>query len=233
MAHTSYPDIRGIIFDLDGTLYLMRWYLKPLIFLRLYPHCLRLPRFLGVRDGFAGMEMDVEQRLFAAISDELAGREQISSSEAREWISNSFYPAFISVMPFFRFSRPGVKSLLKKCAAKGIRLAVLSDYGCVAQRLAGLGLPVSLFDTVSSCETAGALKPNPRPFLTIAESWGIEPKRVLVVGDRADTDGAAAANAGMQFWQVADTLLLPPGAMRWERICRRLKVLEKVTEVSP
>jgi FMN phosphatase YigB (HAD superfamily) len=227
MTTPPLSSVRGVIFDLDGTLYVMRWFMKPLIFLRLFPDSMRLPRFLAVRDEFAGMELDVQERLLAAISDEFACREKISSSEARQWIVDSFYPSFVAIMPLFRFSRPFIRRLLARVRAKGIRLAVLSDYSCVPERLEKLWLPVSLFDTVSSCEAAGALKPHPRPLLAIAEKWGIEPGRILVIGDRADTDGCAAKNAGMQFWQVADTLCLPAGAMRWGTIRRRLRNLEK------
>jgi FMN phosphatase YigB (HAD superfamily) len=98
----------------------------------------------------------------------------------------------------------------------------LSDYGCVKERLEKLGLPVSLFDMVSSCEAAGALKPHPRPFLAIAEKWGIVPGNILVIGDRGDTDGEAAKNAGMQFVMVSDALRVSPGALRWGKICRML-----------
>jgi FMN phosphatase YigB (HAD superfamily) len=42
-----------------------------------------------------------------------------------------------------------------------------------------------------------ALKPNPRGFLRACERWRIEPREVLVVGDRADVDARGAAAAGM------------------------------------
>jgi putative hydrolase of the HAD superfamily len=225
---TSAPGatVRGVIFDLDGTLYNMRWYFKPIICLRLFPECLRLPRFLHVREEFAGIEMNVKERLLAAISDELANCDLISPAEAHSWIERAFYPAFVAVMPLFRWSRPGLGGMLKKLSAKGVKLAVLSDYGRVTERLRKLWIPVTRFDAVTSCEEAGALKPHPRPFLDIAEKWGIDPVHILVIGDRADTDGLAAKNAGMQFWQVSDKCFKPKGAMRWGRICRRLKKLE-------
>ena len=222
MSTAPFSHVRGIIFDLDGTLYVLQWFMKPLIFFRLFPSSMRLPGFLAIREKFAGKDMGTQERLLAAIGDEFARRGKMSPLEARQWIVDSFYPSFVAIMRFFRFSRPFIRRVLAGLRAKGIRLAVLSDYDCVKERLGKLGLSVSLFDTVSSCEAAGALKPHPRPFLDIAEKWGIEPGDVLVIGDRMDTDGRAAQNAGMQFVMVADTLLAPPGALRWGAISRML-----------
>jgi FMN phosphatase YigB (HAD superfamily) len=212
----------GIIFDLDGTLYVLRWFMKPLIFFRLFPESMRLFRFLAVRDTFAGKEMGTQEKLLAAIGDEFGRREKISPADARRWICDSFYPAFVAIMRFFRFSRPSLRRLLDGLRENGTRLAVLSDYGCVKERLEKLQLPVSLFDAVSSCEAAGALKPHPRPFIAIAEKWGMEPGHILVIGDREDTDGRAAKNAGMQFVRVSDELRVSPGALRWGAISRML-----------
>jgi FMN phosphatase YigB (HAD superfamily) len=222
MSQPPFSHVRGVIFDLDGTLYVLRWFMKPLIFFRLFPDGMRLYRFLAVRDKFAGKDLGTQEQLLAAISDEFGRRVKIAPAEARRWICESFYPAFVAIMLFFRFSRPSLRGLLDELKAKGIRMAVLSDYGCVKERLEKLGLPVSMFDSVSSCEAAGALKPHPRPFLAIAEKWGIEPAQILVIGDRVDTDGAAAKNAGMQFVMVSDALRVPTGALRWGAICRTL-----------
>jgi FMN phosphatase YigB (HAD superfamily) len=222
MSTSPFSNVRGIIFDLDGTLYVLRWFLPLLIFFRLFPGSMRLPRFLAIREKFAGKDMGTQERLLAAIGDEFARREKMSSLQARQWIVDSFYPSFVAIMRFFRFSRPSLRGLLAGLRAKGIKLAVLSDYGFVKERLEKLRLPPSLFDTVSSCEAAGALKPHPRPLLEIAAKWGIEPGQILVLGDRADTDGCAATNAGMQFVMVADTLRLPSGALRWGAISRML-----------
>ena len=222
MSTAPFSQVRGIIFDLDGTLYVLRWFMKPLIFFRLFPGGMRLLRFLAIREKFAGKDMGDQQRLLAAIGDEFGRREKMSPEQARQWIVDSFYPAFVAIMRFFRFSRPSLRRLLNRLRAKGTRLAVLSDYGCVKERLEKLRLPASLFDTVTSCEAAGALKPHPRPFLAIAEKWGMDPGHILVIGDRADTDGRAAKNAGMQFVMVSDELWVSPGALRWGAISRML-----------
>jgi HAD superfamily hydrolase (TIGR01549 family) len=104
-------------------------------------------------------------------------------------------------MNVFRGSRP-VATILESLNNAGIKLAVLSDYAQVEERLDGLGIAPSYFDLITSSETAGALKPSPKPFLDIASKWGISPDKILVVGDRNDTDGEAARAAGMKFLKV-------------------------------
>lgn len=193
--------IAGVIFDLDGTLYRITWVMRPLLTMKILPHILRLPRFLKIRQRFAGKEMGSRDELLDAISEILARSEKIPASQAKNWILESFYPAFISVMSVFRGSR-SVATILESLKNAGIKLAVLSDYAQVEERMNGLGIAHSYFDLVTSSETAGALKPSPRPFLDIASKWGISPDKILVVGDRNDTDGEAARAAGMKFLKV-------------------------------
>jgi beta-phosphoglucomutase-like phosphatase (HAD superfamily) len=61
---------------------------------------------------------------------------------------------------------------------------------------AGLSRDIPLYDPGSF----GAQKPAVRPFLRIAEALGIAPEETLVVGDREETDGLGAFNAGMRFF---------------------------------
>jgi FMN phosphatase YigB (HAD superfamily) len=224
---TSLP-VRGIIFDLDGTLYALRWYLAPLFFMKLFPRGLRLMRFLQVRETFAGADLKSQDGLLAAISERLAVRAKVSPVDARRWIDGAFYTSYIAIMPFFRCSRPGIAQLLAALRAKGIRVAVLSDFGRVPERLRQLRITPSLFDTVASCEAAGALKPHPRPFLDIAKDLGVPPRDVLVVGDRADTDGVAAQSAGMQFVRICDWRARARGGVGWKTLRGMLLALPDV-----
>ncbi len=223
MTIATSPRIRGVIFDLDGTLYAMRWYLQPVFFVTVFPHGMRLVRVWRMRGKYAGEEMVSQGRLADAISEDLARTETVSAAEARLWIDHAFYDSYVAIMRFFRGSRPGLNSLLAAVRAKGIKLAVLSDYGRVAERLEKLGIPPDLFDTVASCEACGALKPHPRPFLEIAKEWAISPHQVLVVGDRADTDGEAARGAGMDFLRIRASAAAE-GA-RWRVVRKTLEAL--------
>ncbi|MBD3244291.1 MAG: HAD-IA family hydrolase, partial [Chitinivibrionales bacterium] len=88
-----------------------------------------------------------------------------------------------------------------------------------------LGLQHSWFDIVASSEEAGALKPNPRPFLDIASRFSLRPAEILVIGDRDDTDGAAAAACGMRFIRISDKPSLPDSCLRWAAVRERLDVI--------
>ena len=214
---------RGIIFDLDGTLYHMKWFMKPLLTLKVLPNFLRLPRFMKIRGTFAGKDLESENNLLTAICDSLSRSEKCSSQDIRNWIASAFYPAFVSIMPYFRGSRPGISETLITLKKNGIKLGVLSDYSSVAERLVGLGLSNSLFNSMTSSESFGALKPSCRPFLSIASEWNIPPEQILIVGDRDDTDGEAARGAGMQFLQIRERGSRPNGGIIWEEVRERLK----------
>jgi FMN phosphatase YigB (HAD superfamily) len=213
---------RGILFDLDGTLYRMTWYMRPLLSLKMFPHLLRLPRFLKTRDRFAGLNMGSRENLIRAISDSLAHYENRSASEITSWIETVFYPAFIEVMAFCRNSRPGLDNSMRALRNANIKLAVLSDYGAVQERLSNLGIDILLFDHVGSSESSGALKPSPIPFLAIAKDWGFHAEQVLVIGDRSDCDGAAAKAAGMMFMGIRDGGKKREGFYTWREIREQL-----------
>ncbi len=209
----------GIIFDLDGTLYHMKWYFKPIFTIMLLPQSLLLPRYMSLRKKYAGKEHDSGASLLTALAEDLAilnGRG--NSKQMHQWINQKFYRAFQNTMPFLRGSRPGLNNLLKRLGEKGIKLGVLSDFDRVSQRLRGLGIAPELFDTISSSESSGCLKPSPRGFLSIAEKWQTAPSRILVIGDRADTDGLGAKNAGMHFIRISDSLFKKPQALSWKQI---------------
>lgn len=222
----SKADIKGIIFDLDGTLYRMRWYLRPILTLNLFPNSLRLPRFLKIRGTFSGQEMDSGDNLMNAICDKLAIAEKCSTTEMKQWIQEKFYPSFVSAMRYFSNSRPAINETLANIKKKGYKLAVLSDYDKVYERLKLLNIEPSFFDTFSSSESSGALKPSARPFLEIAQTWNLAPAKILVIGDRDDTDGEAARGAQMQFLQITDSKTTTKKSMDWNEMRTLLNSLK-------
>lgn len=202
-AAKTFSRIRAVVFDLDGTLYHMRWFMRPLFFLWLFPNGLNLPRYMKVRKHFAGKDMNSGHALMEALCQSLGREINRPASEARNWIEAAFYPAFVRMMSLMWSPGPDISTTVRTLARRGIECAVLSDYAMVPERLTALGIDTGVFRLTSSSETEGALKPHPRPFLSIAEKLAVDPQQVLVVGDRADTDGAAAKAAGMSFLQIA------------------------------
>jgi HAD superfamily hydrolase (TIGR01549 family) len=223
----NYLDIQGIIFDLDGTLYRMRWYMRPLLVCKVFPTSLRLPKFLKERGEFAGRDMGSRDNLLSAVCEATSIKERCAPEKIHSWVQNSFYPSFVSIMRYFRNSRPGLNKTMSMLRDSGIILGVLSDYDFVQQRLELLNISTTNFKTMTSSEASGALKPCPRPFLEIAKQWDLQPENILVIGDRDDTDGEAARAAGMRFLHIADSKSSIIKAHPWRDIKNMLESISK------
>ena len=111
-------------------------------------------------------------------------------------------PALRALGPY-----PGAVSGLARAREAGMRCVVVSDHA-VEAKLEALGL-VSQFDAVFSGTGIGALKPNPAVFVHVNAALGPDAVWVAHVGDRADTDGAAAALAGIRFCHVVQGDFVP------------------------
>jgi HAD superfamily hydrolase (TIGR01549 family) len=102
-----------------------------------------------------------------------------------------------------RFERASLLGEIREYRRAGGKTALVSDYPA-SRKLAALGAD-NLFDTVvASGEVGGParLKPDPEGYLLAAARLGVSPERCLVIGDREDADGAAAAAARMAFRHV-------------------------------
>jgi FMN phosphatase YigB (HAD superfamily) len=87
--------------------------------------------------------------------------------------------------------------------AAGGRVAIVSDYPAL-KKLAALAC-LDIADAVvasGEADSPSQLKPNPEGYLKAAALLGVAPGECLIIGDRKDTDGAAASRAGMRFEQV-------------------------------
>ncbi len=196
--------IQGVIFDLDGTLYqlslmklrmsLMLW--TSLKFLRNMSAARQVVR----RDVFADRDA-LRNRLFG----ELARLTGAPASATQRWYDDVFMPAFVRLLERHARVRQALPTLLGDMRAAGVKLAVVSDFGLVPERLSALRIPVALFDVLLSAEETGVLKPHPHPLRAVSERWRLSPEQILMVGDRDDLDGACARAAGMTFLGVSDT----------------------------
>ena len=94
---------------------------------------------------------------------------------------------------------PDVDEALAGVAAAGLAVAVLTN-GTVAQqnaKLARSGL-AGRVGPVFTVEDLGVAKPDPRAFRLACGRLGLEPARVLSVGDRHDLDVEPARAAGLR-----------------------------------
>ena len=107
-----------------------------------------------------------------------------------------FVDAFIASLRFAPVD--GAAEACRALAARGLRLAVVSNWDVgLHGHLARLELE-GLFDAVVTSAEAGAPKPDPAVFLLALERLGVPPRHAAHVGDsQADEEGARAA--GVRF----------------------------------
>lgn len=205
----SIEDVRGIIFDFDGTLYDIKHF--PLRLIAAKPADLFLVRAeRRTHKRFAGSDYGSAEAYYREFFTELARLTRRSPASAQTWYQEEYIPRIIRVLGDFYRCRPGTAELFEAFRTGGnatgrpLPFAVYSDYPRVAERLAAIGLDAALPRAVYGPEDVGAQKPAPRPFRNIASALACDPAGVLVVGDRDDTDGAGAAAAGMGYVNIAD-----------------------------
>jgi putative hydrolase of the HAD superfamily len=108
----------------------------------------------------------------------------------------SFAADFVGALAFEPL--PGAVEAVEELAARGLRLAVVSNWDvALAEHLEALDLRRRFAAIVTSAE-AGAPKPDPRIFELALERLGTAPERTLHVGD-AEADELGARAAGMRF----------------------------------
>ncbi len=186
--------IDAIAFDIDGTLY-PNWSFYRL----LGPFLARRARFLSA---FGKVREDVRrwQRENPGVAhpdflgwqaELLAARLGIGSDGARSLLDSLVYegwkPLFARVKPY-----PHTRECFTRMREAGLKVGILSDF-LPSQKGDIWGL-AALSDVVLGSEETGALKPSPVPFLALASRLGVEPRRILYVGNsvRSDVEGASA-----------------------------------------
>jgi putative hydrolase of the HAD superfamily len=107
----------------------------------------------------------------------------------------SFIDAFIASIRFEPIA--GAVETLASLRARGIDLAVVSNWDVgLEEHLERLGA-ARLFSTIVTSAEAGAAKPDPAIFRVALDRLGVDPARAVHIGDEPeDAEGAAAAGLG-------------------------------------
>lgn len=194
---SDWDDVGLVVFDVDGTLY-----------------CQRRLRALMARDILLdaartrSLDVVVVLRAYRRIRERLAERDLadfdsvlIAETAAATGRSSSrvktLVAEWIEQRPLRHLSAcryPGVLELFAALRRKGKAVGVFSDYPAAA-KLAALGLAADCI-VCAGDQGIGALKPNPRGLSAILDTVGVETHRTVMIGDRVDRDGAAAARIG-------------------------------------
>jgi len=191
--------IRGVIFDMDGTLLDTMERIALVMNTVLAQH--RLPthemvkyrRFVG-----DGIRVLVEKALPPDRRDEETIRQFIVEVKA------IYDGERLKGTPPY----PGIPELLTELDRRGICKAILSNKEepfTIAH--AAIDLPQFTFDPIIGARPDLPLKPAPDGALLIARQWGIPPAEILFVGDMP-ADVLTASNAGMPcaaaLWGFSD-----------------------------
>jgi len=147
-----------------------------------------------VRDGLRGEGPFEDFRAEQArrLAEHLGTTEEQAARQVKRVIDQHWMRVFKNVRPF-----KGVRPALQTLMERGLPVALISDYP-LDEKLEGMGLADLPFAARINSEDVGALKPHPAPFIEAAEKLGVEPGRVLHIGDREDCDVDGALAAGMQ-----------------------------------
>lgn len=116
-------------------------------------------------------------------------------SDAHRSFEDAYAPAFRSAQRLF----PDVPALLDAVDRVGLPVALLTNSALSPTRvkLEALDL-VERFDVVVTTDTLGFGKPDPRVYVEACRLVGVEPARVVCVGDSLEWDVLGAEAAGLR-----------------------------------
>lgn len=193
-----FNDIKGVIFDLDGTLIDSMWVWHDIDVEFLKRRDLELPDDL--QKAIEGMSFSETASYF---KDRFQLQESVEEIIA-EWDEMTFH--------YFNEKvelKEGVKDLLDFLKSMNIKIGIGTSN--VRNRTVEILKKYNIlhyFDTIrTSCE-AGKGKPNPDVFLLAAEDLKIDPEQCLVFEDTY-AGVLAAKRAGMKAFAVSDDFSLP------------------------
>ena len=198
-------NFKAVIFDFDGTLYDNTGIAKGLLLPRLHRFFF-MKAERKARAFFKGRDFETPEN-FKKEYYTLASKAAFCSPKTfGEWYEKRYLRYMEKVLSHKRFAAHSkIFEVFKAISGSGTKIALYSDYNLIKERALSCGVKQEALDLCErfySSETLGCLKPAPRGFLQIAADLGAKPKETLVVGDRDDTDGQGARNAGMKFVQI-------------------------------
>ena len=199
---------KAVFFDLDGTLYDNRClkFLMPLGAFR-SGRPLRNLRLMAAErscrrniargpQGLAGYDT-----LFSRMS----AKTGVPAEQVREWFNGWYMPLMVRQIARHCKPREGVVARLEALRRDGVRLAILSDYGFIREKLDALGIDPGLFEVLLDAPSLGGFKPFADVFRAACQRLGCAPQDAIMVGDRPDTDGGSEA-VGMRFLNIKDIM---------------------------
>jgi FMN phosphatase YigB (HAD superfamily) len=186
--------LRGVVFDLDGTLYdkgpLERWMIRraPLSALRLYRYTKTRTSLAGIDVGsWAALEAETLRR---AVPAALGRRSAGAGGSPRPTIRWCWRACGRR-----RGRTRGSSRCWRGLRGGGLRIGLVSDYRGVEARLEALGIDPGFFDFCLVTESEGLMKPAPRAAALTCAGMGAPGAALLMVG-RPRVRGSALRGGG-------------------------------------
>ena len=195
MLVSNLGEIRAVAFDIDGTLYK-----EAHLYRKMIPHFFA-NIFFFMEYGLARKDLrrdnpDTAQKGFAQVQAEyMAKRLHCTPEKAMQRLDKIVYSGLVKYFPDIQLYS-GVSHALHSFKQAGLKMALLSDFP--PEQKGDLWGLKELFDVSLGTEQAGALKPDSKGFLTLAERLGIPANQILYVGNSYNYDVIGAKNAGMK-----------------------------------
>jgi FMN phosphatase YigB (HAD superfamily) len=203
-APFPWASLRGVLFDVDGTLYDQRA-LRLLMGLEWARFALGHGR-LAVEVWRSIMAFRRTREELRAVGQPAARLEELQYLQAAEraGVDPSRMRAVVEEWIFDRplrhmrrCRRPGADELFRFLGERGLAVGVVSDYPA-RPKLVALGLAEHVSLTVCATDPGvNAFKPHPGGLTHACRTWGLRPEEILYVGDRPDVDAVGAAALGM------------------------------------
>ncbi len=185
-------EIEAVAFDIDGTLY-PQWKLHIRAIFNYVFHCIFYLHYGIVRSKMHGIKpaanfMDLQ-------AQKMAERVRKSPEEVQKKLDRIVYKG---LAPYFNHipCYKNVPETFKKLKEAGLKIALLSDFP-PEQKGEIWGIK-KYCDVILGTEALGALKPDSYSFIKMAEQLGVEPSKILYVGNSYKYDVVGAHNAGMK-----------------------------------
>jgi len=203
--------VRGVIFDLGGTLVSQ----NPIPeVVRERRQCAAIARLVAEEFGYHAPDA-LAERLLALRNEhgDLAQRDLVER-RARETIATGLREVGLTVddkildraerllfdMDRGRLLYPGARELLETLRGRELRIGMISNWSShwiVTDVVVSAGIHDYFAPLVSSAGF-GRIKPHPSIFLHVLETWGLTPDDVVMIGDTLSTDIVGASKVGMR-----------------------------------
>lgn len=211
--------IKGVFFDLDGTLLPMsenefiKVYFKELS-KKLVPLGYESQKLIdviwqGTMKMIRNKGDKTNEKVFWEYFEECYGKDKLKDKD----IIDSFYTNEFKETKKICEDNPLAKEIVKFCKENGL-ITVLSTNPIFPKpgtmtRMSYIGLEEDDFDYVTTYENSYFCKPNPNYFISLLDKFNLKPEEVIVFGNSREEDYECARKCGLKCYLVGNYLIDP------------------------